>query len=105
MEKITDGVMTDRWDNSRVPPTKTEMTSTQILKVSIVDASAKVRQGQTGEDKADLADDGLRERTWIGVVPTWISYGEPIASKENRCETVSTRWEEWDGRENSQLTT
>ncbi len=65
------------------------MTSTQILKVRIVDASAKVRAGMPGDDKADLADKELRERTWIGVVPTWTRYGKPIASEENRCATVS----------------
>jgi hypothetical protein len=42
MEKITNSVVADRWDNTRVPPNKTEMTSTQILKVRIVSASAKV---------------------------------------------------------------
>jgi len=42
MEKITNGVVDDRWANSRIPPTKTEMTSTQILRVRVVDASAKV---------------------------------------------------------------
>lgn len=30
MEKITNSVVTDRWNNTRVPPTKTEMTSTQV---------------------------------------------------------------------------
>ena len=42
MEKITNSVLTERWANTRVPPNKTEMTSTQILRVRIVSASAKV---------------------------------------------------------------
>jgi hypothetical protein len=42
MERITNSVVADRWDNTRVPPNKTEMTSTQILKVRIATASAKV---------------------------------------------------------------
>lgn len=36
MEEITNNVLTDRWANTRVPPNKAEMTSTQILKVTIV---------------------------------------------------------------------
>lgn len=89
MKRITDGVVTDRWDNSRVPPIKTEMTSTQILKVRVVSASAKVRAGTTHDDKIDLKNDEVRERTWIGVVPTYVKYGEPIASPENKVKNVS----------------
>jgi len=83
MEKITNNVVTDRWANSRIPPTKTEMTSTQILKIRVVDASAKVRNGPPGDDRADLKNEELRAKTWIGVVPTWTAYGEPVASGEN----------------------
>jgi nitroimidazol reductase NimA-like FMN-containing flavoprotein (pyridoxamine 5'-phosphate oxidase superfamily) len=71
MERITNSVVEDRWTHSRIPPTKTEMTSTQILKVRIVDASAKVRSGGPGDDKEDLKDEELRKRVWNGVVPTW----------------------------------
>jgi nitroimidazol reductase NimA-like FMN-containing flavoprotein (pyridoxamine 5'-phosphate oxidase superfamily) len=71
MEKITNSVVDDRWENSRIPPTKTEMTSTQILKVKVVDASAKVRSGPPGDDKEDLKDEELKKKTWIGVIPTW----------------------------------
>ena len=46
------------------------MTSTQILKVRVVDASAKVRTGGPGDDRADLKDEELRKKVWIGVVPT-----------------------------------
>lgn len=88
MEEITNGVVSDRWENSRVPPTKTEMTSTQILKVRVVDASAKVRVGAPGDDRADLKNDDLRKRVWIGVVPTYLKYGEPIPGPENRVAKV-----------------
>jgi len=88
MEKITNSVLADRWNNSRLPPTKTEMTSTQILKVSIVDASAKVRSGPPSDDRADLKDDELRSKTWIGVVPTWTAFGNPVPSPENRLSKI-----------------
>jgi hypothetical protein len=88
MKKITNSVVENRWENSRIPPTKTEMTSTQILKVTVVDASAKVRNGGPGDDRADLKNEELRAKTWIGVVPTWITFGEPVAGPENKVEKV-----------------
>ncbi|KAL3421403.1 flavin-nucleotide-binding protein [Phlyctema vagabunda] len=88
MERITNAVVNDRWNNTRVPPTKTEMISTQILKVRIVTASAKVRQGMPGDDRHDLKNEKLREKVWIGVVPTWTQYGEPVVSPENRVKAV-----------------
>jgi nitroimidazol reductase NimA-like FMN-containing flavoprotein (pyridoxamine 5'-phosphate oxidase superfamily) len=95
MEKITNSVVDDRWANTRVPPTKTEMTSTQILKVRIIDASAKVRAGPPGDDRADLKNDELRAKTWIGVIPTWTTFDQPVPSPENRvakvCELIRRR--------------
>lgn len=89
MERITNNVVTDRWNHTRLPPTKTEMTSTQILRVRIVDASAKVREGGPGDDRADLKNGELRERVWIGVVPTWTMCGDPVAGVENKVKEVS----------------
>src|SRR5947209_20230698 len=42
MEKITNGVVAGRWSETRVPPDEAEMQSTQILRVAIAAASAKV---------------------------------------------------------------
>lgn len=89
MEEITNSVVADRWNNTRLPPTKTEMTSTQFLKVSIVDASAKIRAGPPSDDRMDLKDDELRAKTWIGVIPTWTAFGNPAPSSENRVSKVS----------------
>jgi nitroimidazol reductase NimA-like FMN-containing flavoprotein (pyridoxamine 5'-phosphate oxidase superfamily) len=88
MEKITNGVVDNRWENTRIPPTKTEMTSTQILKVRIVDASAKVRAGWPSDDRADMKNDELRAKTWVGVVPTWVQYGAPVPTPDNRLSKV-----------------
>jgi uncharacterized protein len=90
MEKITNGVVDHRWENTRIPPTKSEMTSTQILKVRIVDASAKVRTGWPSDDRADMKNDELRSKTWIGVVPTWVNYGAPVPSPDNKLSKVCT---------------
>jgi hypothetical protein len=88
MEQITNAVVADRWAHTRVPPNKTEMTSTQILRVRVVDASAKVRHGTAHDDRGDMKNEELRANTWIGVVPTWMVYGAPIASEENRVTKV-----------------
>jgi hypothetical protein len=86
MEKITNNVVDDRWANTRIPPTKMEMTSTQIIKVRVVDASAKVRAGWPSDDRADVKNDELRAKTRVGVVPTWVTYGAPVPSPDNNVQ-------------------
>jgi hypothetical protein len=39
------------------------MTSTQILRVRIVDASAKIRTGAPSDDRADMKNEELRAKT------------------------------------------
>ncbi|MCJ1255224.1 hypothetical protein MMC24_003040 [Lignoscripta atroalba] len=78
MELITDNLIPPRWANTRVPPTAVEMQSTSILRVEIVSASAKVREGGPGEDRRDERDEGVRGRVWTGVVPVWSVLGEPV---------------------------
>lgn len=51
-------------------------------------ASAKVRRGPPGDDRNDMKNEELRSKVWIGVVPTWTQYGEPIAASENRVAKV-----------------
>ncbi|MCJ1378409.1 hypothetical protein MMC17_001507 [Xylographa soralifera] len=84
MELVTNNVIPDRWANSRVPPTNVEMQSTSILRVAIVDASAKVRSGEPSEDRKDEKDEAVRGRVWTGVIPTWTAYGEPVPAEKNR---------------------
>ena len=84
MRLVTDNVVPDRWAHSRVPPTTVEMQSTSILRVAVVDASAKVRRGEPGEDRKDERDEEVRGRVWTGVVPMWTAYGEPVPAGRNR---------------------
>ncbi|KAJ9151396.1 Flavin-nucleotide-binding protein [Pleurostoma richardsiae] len=85
---ITDGVLAGRWDNSRVPPTRAEMASTAVLRVTIASGSAKVRTGGPGDDREDEEDAALVGRTWTGVVPVYQTLGEPVASGYNKVERV-----------------
>ncbi|KAF2267828.1 hypothetical protein CC78DRAFT_591277, partial [Lojkania enalia] len=95
MHRITDNMLPERWNKSRVPPTKVEFQSTSILKVKVQSASAKVRTGGPSEDRADLKNEGLRHSVWTGVVPVWSQWGEPIPGKENAVEEVEGYIEEW----------
>ena len=95
MKLITDNIAPGRWDNSRVPPTKTEMNSTSVLRVQIHSASSKLRSGPPIEDRKDLRDDPLRAKVWTGVVPAWIQWGEPVPAKENRAEKIPDYLTEW----------
>lgn len=84
LTRITDNLVPERWDNSRNPPTKAELTSTGVLKVDIESASAKVRVGGPSDDRADLKNDELLHRVWTGVIPCWTTIGDPVPSSYNR---------------------
>lgn len=101
MEKITNSVLTDRWSQTRLPPTKTEMTSTQILRVRIMDASAKVRSGEPHDDRADMKNEEMRKKVWTGVIPTWTQFGEPKAGEGNLVAKVPEYIKEFVKKENA----
>jgi hypothetical protein len=88
MELLTDSVVPGRWENTRIPPTGGELSSTSILRVKIVSASGKIRDGGANDDKKDLDDDELTGRVWAGVVPIWETVGEPVARTPNRVKEV-----------------
>ncbi|TFK38921.1 flavin-nucleotide-binding protein [Crucibulum laeve] len=103
LERITDNMLSNRWENTRVPPTKAEMDSTGVLRVDIVSASAKVRAGGPSDDRPDLKDEELTQRVWTGVVPSWIQYGEPIPGPNNHVGSVPdyiTKWVQWENEKN-----
>lgn len=95
MELITNTMIPDRWDNSRTPPTKSEITATGILKVIIESASAKVRSGMPHDDRKDAKDESLTARVWTGVVPVSEMLEEPVASPENRVERLPVYIDGW----------
>lgn len=88
MELITNKVIPERWQNSRIPPDKVEMTSTMILRVSIETGSGKIRQGEPHDEDKDLLRDEVTSSIWTGVVPVWETYGEPVPSATNKVEDV-----------------
>lgn len=56
------------------PPTDAELRATRVLRVTVTEASAKVRDGGPREEPGDLA---LTE-VWAGVVPLGVAVGEPV---------------------------
>ena len=91
----------NRWQNT-ISPTDADLKNTGVLRVDIVSASAKVRTGGPGEDRADAQDKEMRERerVWLGVVPSWMVYGNPIPSRQNRVEEVPAYINNWVNVEN-----
>lgn len=88
MELVTNGVVPGRYVNTRVPPNAAEMASTQVLRVVVHSASSKTREGVPADAAGDVADEGLVDRVWTGVVPVYQVLGEPIPSPYNRVEQV-----------------
>ncbi|KAM0348971.1 hypothetical protein ACHAPU_003905 [Fusarium lateritium] len=86
MELITNSVVPDRWQNTRLPPTKAELQSTGILKVKIASGSAKMRTGGPHDDKKDTENEAIQDRVWTGVLPIHAVAGEPVASPYNKVD-------------------
>lgn len=91
---ITDNLVTGRWDNSRVP-SAAELKSTGMLRVDVESASAKVRIGGPSDDRADVRNEELVDKTWTGTVPVWMMYGEPVEGGYNKVKSVPPYLKEW----------
>ena len=68
MDRVTPG----RWDEVR-PPDAQEFKATMVLRVPLVEVSAKVRTGPPIDD-----DDDYALPCWAGVVPLGTATGQPI---------------------------
>lgn len=92
---ITDNILRDRWANSRVPPTEAEMKATGVIRMDVVDASAKVRAYTVGNEKFDIEDPEVSGRVWTGVIPSYVKYDEPIPARENLVKEVPAYITKW----------
>ena len=88
MERITNKVLAERWQNTRIPPDNVEMTSTTILKVTIETGSGKIRHGEPHDDKKDLSREDVINSVWTGVVPVYETFDAPIPSATNKAGDV-----------------
>ena len=88
MRLVTNSVIPTRYENTRNPPDSAEMSSTNILRVSIVSGSGKIREGGPHDEKKDEGRQDITESTWTGVVPVFETFGTPVASATNRVDDV-----------------
>lgn len=73
LHAFTDHVVPGRWEEVR-PPTESELRTTSVLKLPLVEVSAKVRTGPPIDDEQDY---GLA--VWAGVVPMSLTAGAPVS--------------------------
>ncbi|RDL31793.1 Flavin-nucleotide-binding protein [Venustampulla echinocandica] len=95
MYRITNGLIPQRWENSRSPPTKSELISTGILRVRVVSASAKVNVGGPSDDRKDLKNEEVLDSVWTGVVPVYERLGTPVEAPVNRVKEVPAYLKGW----------
>ena len=88
MQLITNSVVPDRYENTRVPPDGAEMQSTRILKMRIESASGKVREGVPEDERKDMKREDVLDTVWTGVVPVYEKLGEPQPGPYNRVGAV-----------------
>ncbi|KZF22233.1 flavin-nucleotide-binding protein [Xylona heveae TC161] len=100
LHRITDSVVPQRWDNTRVPPSKAEITSTSVLKIKIESASAKIHVGGPGDDRKDLKDENVTENVWTGVLPVYQVIGDAIPGENNKVQKVPEYIGTWRSQSN-----
>lgn len=101
LKLITNNTIPARWENSRHPPTKAELTSTGVLKMRIETASVKTRTGQAEDERADLRNEEVVGKTWTGVVPTYLTLAEPVPNADNRVKVLPEYLADWVADANS----
>lgn len=72
LEALTEHIVPGRWADVRWP-NKLEMKATSVLKLPIIEASAKIRTGDPVDDDEDYAMD-----VWAGVLPLQLKTGRPL---------------------------
>lgn len=80
LQIISDQIISKRWEEVR-EPNKKELNVTKVLKLKIVEGSAKIRNEGVGDDKKDYDLD-----IWAGLVPIERNYGlaipDPLLKEE-----------------------
>lgn len=81
MQYFLEHWLPDRWQHVRIPD-KTELAATTILRMPIVEAVLKSRQGAPKDDETDLD-----QKIWAGVIPIKMQWQTPIqVTEQNNCD-------------------
>jgi nitroimidazol reductase NimA-like FMN-containing flavoprotein (pyridoxamine 5'-phosphate oxidase superfamily) len=81
LKVISEHLVAGRWQDVR-PPSRKELKATSVLRMTIEEASVKVRQGPVLDDEADYS-----LPYWAGVVPLKINWSKPIGDSRLKPET------------------
>jgi len=76
LEAFSEHLIPGRWEHVRVPNRK-EIKATQVLALSLGEASAKVRTGPPADDDEDMDRD-----VWAGVIPLALQPLAPLADPQ-----------------------
>jgi len=75
LEALTEHIVPGRWADVRWP-TELELKATTVLKLTLDEASAKIRTGDPKDDEEDYA-----MSVWAGVLPLRLETGIPVADE------------------------
>lgn len=73
---FSEHLMPGRWDEVRAPLAK-ELKATQVMRVAVASAAAKIRAAGVLDDEADYSADDWAN-TWAGIVPIVSGFGQPL---------------------------
>jgi nitroimidazol reductase NimA-like FMN-containing flavoprotein (pyridoxamine 5'-phosphate oxidase superfamily) len=73
LEVITEQIIAGRWAEAR-RPTESELKATTVIRLPLVEVSAKIRTGPPIDDEEDQ-----RLPIWAGILPLAVTPGEPIS--------------------------
>jgi len=76
LEAFTEQLVPGRWSQVR-PPNRKEMKATQVLALTLDEASSKVRTGPQVDD-----DEDMEIGVWAGVIPLELRALEPLADPQ-----------------------
>lgn len=75
LKGLIDSLYPDRWEHLR-PVNEQEIKATQVLWMSIDEASMKIRTGPPADNEADLSTP-----IWAGVIPVRTVFGDPVGDE------------------------
>lgn len=101
MRLMTNGLVAGRWENTRVPPTKSELQTTTILRIRVASASAKIRTGPASSDRQDLKNETVVNSVWTGVMPVFECVAPPEAGQENGVDKLPEYLGQWRDSKNT----
>ncbi|EJU05784.1 hypothetical protein DACRYDRAFT_20166 [Dacryopinax primogenitus] len=74
---VMESVMPGRWAEARAM-NNTDWADVGVIRMKVESASAKIRKGMPGNEKADAANEELTARVWSGILPFRVVSDPPV---------------------------